>query len=67
MFVGDSLGQNQWVSLACMLHVSLPQAKYSMDKIGKIYTFTLLVSYILFSNLSFIILQYDIFFRLSIH
>ncbi|KAH0651247.1 hypothetical protein KY290_032095 [Solanum tuberosum] len=42
MFVGDSLGQNQWVSLACMLHVSLPQAKYSMDKIGKIYTFTLL-------------------------
>ncbi|TMW84909.1 hypothetical protein EJD97_024144 [Solanum chilense] len=42
MFVGDSLGQNQWVSLACMLHASLPLAKYSMDKVGKIYTFTLL-------------------------
>ncbi|KAM3222362.1 protein trichome birefringence-like 43 [Capsicum annuum] len=42
MFVGDSLGQNQWLSLACMLHVAAPQANYSLDRIGKIYTFNIL-------------------------
>ncbi|OIT31625.1 protein trichome birefringence-like 43 [Nicotiana attenuata] len=41
MFVGDSLGQNQWHSLACMIHASQPQVKYIMDKIGRQYTFSL--------------------------
>ncbi|XP_009769802.1 protein trichome birefringence-like 43 isoform X1 [Nicotiana sylvestris] len=41
MFVGDSLGQNQWYSLACMLHVSQPQAKYIVDRTGRHYTFTI--------------------------
>lgn len=29
MFVGDSLSLNQWESLACMLHASAPNSKYS--------------------------------------
>ncbi|GAB2231348.1 hypothetical protein Droror1_Dr00010354 [Drosera rotundifolia] len=32
MFVGDSLSLNQWNSLACMLHASVPQAKYSYTR-----------------------------------
>ncbi|WMV22807.1 hypothetical protein MTR67_016192 [Solanum verrucosum] len=28
VFVGDSLGNNQWESLACLLHAALPSSKY---------------------------------------
>ncbi|XP_049391125.1 protein trichome birefringence-like 42 [Solanum stenotomum] len=28
LFVGDSLGNNQWESLACLLHAALPSSKY---------------------------------------
>ncbi|CAN0920323.1 Protein trichome birefringence-like 41 [Linum grandiflorum] len=30
MFVGDSLSRNQWKSLICMLHSSLPNATYTL-------------------------------------
>ncbi|GAB2301208.1 Protein trichome birefringence-like 37 [Dionaea muscipula] len=32
MFVGDSLSLNQWNSLTCMLHASVPHAKYSVSR-----------------------------------
>ncbi|KAJ4980397.1 hypothetical protein NE237_031234 [Protea cynaroides] len=31
LFVGDSLTNNQWQSLICMLHSSVPQATYNLD------------------------------------
>ncbi|XP_043699675.1 protein trichome birefringence-like 38 [Telopea speciosissima] len=40
MFVGDSLSDNQWQSLTCMLHTAVPQAKYNLAKKGDISTFT---------------------------
>ncbi|KAH7533176.1 hypothetical protein FEM48_Zijuj04G0102500 [Ziziphus jujuba var. spinosa] len=33
MFVGDSLSQNQWQSLTCMLHAWVPKSKYTWDYI----------------------------------
>ena len=30
MFVGDSLSANQWESMACMLHASVPNATYTL-------------------------------------
>lgn len=32
MFVGDSLSNNQWQSLACMLHAAVPNSNYTFDK-----------------------------------
>ncbi|KAK4846140.1 hypothetical protein QYF36_013528 [Acer negundo] len=32
MFVGDSLSQNQWGSLTCMIHAWVPNSKYSFIK-----------------------------------
>ncbi|XP_028760229.1 protein trichome birefringence-like 43 [Neltuma alba] len=40
MFVGDSLSLNQWQSLTCMLHKSVPQSQYTNDRIGLLSTFT---------------------------
>lgn len=40
MFIGDSLSRNQWQSLTCMLHASVPQAQYSVMRVGDVSTFT---------------------------
>ncbi|KAM3699086.1 hypothetical protein ACB098_06G236400 [Castanea mollissima] len=40
MFVGDSLSENQWQSLNCMLHSAVPAANYTLTKAQYISTFT---------------------------
>ncbi|KAH9625727.1 hypothetical protein KSS87_007923 [Heliosperma pusillum] len=39
MFVGDSLSLDQWQSLTCMLHASVPQSDYTFTNKGGIATF----------------------------
>ncbi|KAI8011352.1 Protein trichome birefringence-like 42 [Camellia lanceoleosa] len=41
MFVGDSLSNNQWQSLTCMLHTAVPNSKYTSSKRGQLSTFSL--------------------------
>ncbi|KAK6132466.1 hypothetical protein DH2020_033766 [Rehmannia glutinosa] len=38
MFVGDSLSNNQWQSLGCMLHAAVPNANYTLASRGRITT-----------------------------
>ncbi|KAK1416696.1 hypothetical protein QVD17_25811 [Tagetes erecta] len=44
MFIGDSLSKNHWLSLLCMIHSSVPSARYTVKIHGAIgmttYTFT---------------------------
>ncbi|XP_047328880.1 protein trichome birefringence-like 41 [Impatiens glandulifera] len=40
MFVGDSLSQNQWQSLTCMLYTSMPNLNYTSIKKDSLSTFT---------------------------
>ncbi|KAH9779306.1 protein trichome birefringence-like 41 [Citrus sinensis] len=40
MFVGDSLSRNQWQSLTCMLHSSVPYAKYNLTRVDDVSIFT---------------------------
>ncbi|CAM8906381.1 unnamed protein product [Rhodiola kirilowii] len=40
MFVGDSLSRNQWESLLCMIHSSLPTATYTITFQGEITIYT---------------------------
>jgi GDSL/SGNH-like Acyl-Esterase family found in Pmr5 and Cas1p/PMR5 N terminal Domain len=43
MFVGDSLGRNQWESLICMVHASVPQSATQMSSRDPLYTYKFLV------------------------
>ncbi|KAJ4721522.1 Trichome birefringence-like family [Melia azedarach] len=40
MFVGDSLSLNQWQSLTCMLHKSMPNVSYKLTRTQGLSTFT---------------------------
>ncbi|XVE83583.1 hypothetical protein DITRI_Ditri16bG0098500 [Diplodiscus trichospermus] len=40
MFVGDSLSLNQWQSLTCLLHTAVPRAKYTLQRIEGLSTFS---------------------------
>ncbi|KAF1898081.1 hypothetical protein Lal_00032845 [Lupinus albus] len=40
MFIGDSLSRNQWQSLTCMLHSSVPNSNYTLDRVGDVSIFT---------------------------
>ncbi|KAG6600494.1 Protein trichome birefringence-like 41, partial [Cucurbita argyrosperma subsp. sororia] len=40
LFVGDSLSRNQWQSLTCMLHSGVPNAHYTLTRVGDVSTFT---------------------------
>ncbi|MCL7023408.1 hypothetical protein MKW94_001731, partial [Papaver nudicaule] len=39
MFVGDSLSKNQYESLICLLHSSVPSANYTMVRTASLSTF----------------------------
>ncbi|GER53963.1 trichome birefringence-like [Striga asiatica] len=39
MFVGDSLSLNQWQSLTCMLHATVPKSRFTSEKIRNLSTF----------------------------
>lgn len=41
MFVGDSLSNNMWQSLACMLHSAVPGSKYDLTQDGKLSKFSI--------------------------
>lgn len=48
MFVGDSLSRNQWLSMLCIIHSSMPKANYAVNislvKDMTTYTFTVCLS-----------------------
>ncbi|KAL2926141.1 Protein trichome birefringence-like 41, partial [Bienertia sinuspersici] len=43
LFVGDSLSLDQWQSLTCIIHASIPTAKYNLTQHLPIYSFKLLL------------------------
>ncbi|PSS05932.1 Protein trichome birefringence-like [Actinidia chinensis var. chinensis] len=40
MFVGDSLSRNQFQSLICLLYTSIPNAQYTVERVGDVSTVT---------------------------
>uniref|UniRef100_A0A161ZZ38 Uncharacterized protein n=1 Tax=Daucus carota subsp. sativus TaxID=79200 RepID=A0A161ZZ38_DAUCS len=44
MFIGDSIGLNQWQSLNCMLHSAVPQATYTLTRNKGLSTFKFTIS-----------------------
>ncbi|XP_058768858.1 protein trichome birefringence-like 43 [Vicia villosa] len=57
LFVGDSLSLNQWQSLTCMLHIGVPQAHYTLVRIGdlSIFTFSSYNVKVMFSRNAFLV------------
>jgi len=45
MFVGDSLGRNQWESLICMIYAEVPQTQTQLVRGVPLSTFRFLVSF----------------------
>ena len=43
MFVGDSLGRNQWESLVCLLHAAAPQSPAQLVSSDPLYNYKFLV------------------------
>lgn len=39
MFIGDSLSLNQWQSLTCMLHATVPHLSFTIQRIGDVSNF----------------------------
>lgn len=44
MFVGDSLGRNQWESLICMISSAVPRSPTQMIRGDPLYSFKFIVS-----------------------
>ena len=44
MFVGDSLSNNIWQSLTCMLYSAVPNSKYTTSQTKQLFTFSFPVS-----------------------
>ncbi|KAL5210849.1 hypothetical protein ABZP36_006472 [Zizania latifolia] len=42
IFVGDSLGRNQWESLICLLHAAAPQSPAQLVSVDPLYTYKFL-------------------------
>ncbi|KAG8063796.1 hypothetical protein GUJ93_ZPchr0003g18223 [Zizania palustris] len=42
MFVGDSLGRNQWESLVCVLHAAAPQSPAQLVSVDPLYSYKFL-------------------------
>jgi hypothetical protein len=46
VFVGDSLNRNQWVSLVCMVEISIPDSRHKMHTFnGSLISFKALVRF----------------------
>jgi hypothetical protein len=43
MFVGDSLGRDQWESLICLLHAAAPQSPSQLVSADPLYTYKFMV------------------------
>lgn len=50
MFVGDSLGRNQWESLICMIYNEVPQTQTQLVRGVPLSTFRFLVSFLTLSR-----------------
>ena len=50
MFVGDSISNNMWQSLTCLLHIAVPSSNYTLSRTNELSVFSFPV--IIFSFVS---------------